>query len=229
MAPRDLPTRLSRRAGRAGVFIPEDLADRLVAYYELLVRWNRKINLTSLDNPDEAIDRLLLEPLIAARHMPSPREFLMDVGSGGGSPAIPLKLAFPETALTMVEVKTRKSAFLREACRQLQLERTRVENARYEELLAHPDLHEAHDVISLRAVRVESKVLLTLQAFLRPGGTVMLFRGPGGPDAPTSVVPPLEFTATHPLIESLRSRVTLLSKRVVGTASYVPRGTALRT
>jgi 16S rRNA G527 N7-methylase RsmG len=60
VAPRDFRTRLSRRAARAGVFIPEDLADRLVAYYELLVRWNRKINLTSLDNPDEAIDRLLL-------------------------------------------------------------------------------------------------------------------------------------------------------------------------
>jgi 16S rRNA (guanine527-N7)-methyltransferase len=226
VAPRDFRTRLSRRAARAGVFIPEDLADRLVAYYELLVRWNRKINLTSLDNPDEAIDRLLLEPLIAARHLPTLRGRLMDVGSGGGSPAIPLKLATPEFDLTMVEVKTRKSAFLREACRQLQLERARVENARYEELLAHPELHEAHDVISLRAVRVESKVLLTLQAFLKPGGAFMLFRGPGGPDAPTSVVPPLEFTATHPLIESLRSRLTVLSKRIVGAASYVPRGTS---
>lgn len=208
------------------MFIAEELSDRLVAYYELLVRWNRKINLTSLEDPDEAIDRLLLEPLIAARYLPSPSSKVMDVGSGGGSPAIPLKLAIPGIELTMVEVKARKSAFLREACRQLRLEHARVENARYEELLTHPELHEAHDVVCLRAVRVESKVLLTLQAFLRPGGTLMLFRGPGGPDSPTSLVPPLEFTATHPLIESLRSRLTVLSKRIVGTGIHVPRGTS---
>jgi 16S rRNA (guanine527-N7)-methyltransferase len=219
VAPRDFPTRLSRRAGRAGVFIPDDLAERLVAYYELLVRWNRKINLTSLENPDEAIDRLLLEPLIAARYLPWPTSSVMDVGSGGGSPAIPLKLASPGIELTMVEVKARKSAFLREACRQLRLDHTRVENARYEELLARPELHEAYDLVSLRAVRVESRVLNTLQAFLKPGGTVMLFRGPGGPDAPAVFVPPLEFASTHPLIESLRSRLTLLNKRVVGVRS----------
>lgn len=227
MAPRDFPTRLSRRAARAGVFISDDLANRLIAYYELLVRWNRKINLTSLEDADEAIDRLLLEPLIAARHLPSASSRVMDVGSGGGSPAIPLKLAAPGIELTMVEVKARKSAFLREACRQLELDQTRVENARYEELLARPELHEAHDVVSLRAVRVESKVLLTLQAFLRPGGTLMLFRGPGGPEATAMLVPPLEFAATHPLIESLRSRLTLLTKRVVGARPNVPRGTSV--
>ena len=45
------------------MFLADDLAQRLTAYYELLSRWNRKINLTSLENPDEAIDRLLLEPV----------------------------------------------------------------------------------------------------------------------------------------------------------------------
>jgi 16S rRNA (guanine527-N7)-methyltransferase len=215
VAARDFPTRLSRRAGRAGVFIPDELAEQLVKYYELLVRWNRKINLTSLENPDQAIDRLLLEPLIAARYLPSPWSKVMDIGSGGGSPAIPLKLATPGIKLMMVEVKARKSAFLREACRQLRLDHTRVENARYEELLARPELHEAHDVVGLRAVRVESRVLTSLQAFLKPGGTLMLFRGPGGPESP-AFVPPLEFAATYPLIESLRSRLTLLTKRVVG-------------
>ncbi len=67
----------------------------------------------------------------------------MDVGSGGGSPAIPLKLAVPRLRLTMVEAKARKSAFLREAVRHLGLEQRSVETARYEELLARPDLHEA--------------------------------------------------------------------------------------
>jgi 16S rRNA (guanine527-N7)-methyltransferase len=228
MAPRDFRTRLTRRAARSGVFLSDDLTEGLVGYYELLGRWNRKINLTSLDDPDEAIDRLLLEPLIAARYLPAASSEVMDVGSGGGSPAIPLKLAAPGIRLTMVEVKARKSAFLREGIRHLRLSDTRVETIRYEELLARPELHEAYDVVCLRAVRVESKVLQTLQAFLKPKGQMMLFRGAGGPDAPTTIVPPLEFTATHPLVESLRSRITLLTKRNVGARQDVSRGTSER-
>ena len=76
--------------------IPEPLASQLVVYYQLLSHWNRKINLTSLSDPDEAVDRLLLEPVAAAAVLPANRA-LIDLGSGGGSPAIPLALALGAT------------------------------------------------------------------------------------------------------------------------------------
>ena len=63
MAPRDFSTRLTRRAARAGLFINDDLVRSWPTFYALLSRWNQKINLTSLADPDEAIDRLILEPL----------------------------------------------------------------------------------------------------------------------------------------------------------------------
>lgn len=218
MPSRDVRSRLVRRAARANLFLANELADRLTAYYELLSRWNRKINLTSIDNVDEAIDRLLLEPLAAVRHFPGPVHRVMDVGSGGGSPAIPFKLALPDISLTMVEVKARKSAFLREAIRQLRLDRAEVENTRYEELLARPELHEAYDLLSLRAVRTETRVLTSLQAFLAAGGSLVLFRGPEGPAEPSTVVPPLEWSGTYPLVETLQSRMTVLTKRRIGAA-----------
>src|SRR4029079_8095378 len=133
------------------------------------------------------------------------------IGSGGGSPAIPMKLCAPTVELTMVEAKARKSAFLREAVRTLRLERTTVETARYEELLARPELHESFDVLSLRAVRVEVRTLFTLQAFVKRGGLLFLFRGPSGPDVP-DVVPPLRWRGTFPLVERLQGRLTLLEK-----------------
>lgn len=228
MAPRDFPTRLTRRATRAGLSITDDLVARLDTFYALLSRWNQKINLTSLSDPDEAIDRLILEPLLAARHVPATAQKLMDIGSGGGSPAIPLKLALPKLGLTMVEAKARKSAFLREAIRQLGLTEAQVETSRAEELLARPDLHEAFQVLTMRAVRVEARVLHTVQAFLASGGRVLLFRGSSGPSEPTVIVPPLEWQETHPLVDSLQSRVTILVKRVIGTAAHVPRGTLPR-
>ena len=215
MRPHDVRSRLVRRAAKNNIFIGDPLADRLAAYYELLARWNRKINLTSLDNLDEAIDRLLLEPLAASRFIPASANSLMDVGSGGGSPAVPLKLAVPRLKVTMVESKARKSAFLREAVRHLSLDNVQVETARYEELLARPELHEAHDVVSLRAVRIEARVLTSLQAFLAPEGVILLFRGPSGPQIPAALVPPLEWTATHPLVEVLQSRLTILTKRQI--------------
>jgi 16S rRNA (guanine527-N7)-methyltransferase len=213
--PYDVRSRLVRRAAKNNLFISDPLAESLSAYYELLARWNRKINLTSIENLDEAIDRLLLEPLAASRSFPPSATLLMDVGSGGGSPAIPFKLAIPRLKLTMVEAKARKSAFLREAIRHLELTDTVVENARYEELLARPELHEAQHVVSLRAVRIEARVLTSLQAFVAPSGVIMLFRGPEGPQIPASLVPPLEWTSTNPLLDSLQSRLTLLTKRQI--------------
>jgi 16S rRNA (guanine527-N7)-methyltransferase len=223
VAPIAFRTRLGRRASKAGIFLAPDLISQLVAFYELLERWNRKINLTALDDPDLAIDRLLLEPVVAARHLPvSPEVKLLDVGSGGGSPAIPLALAAaPQTDLTMVEVKTRKSAFLREAIRTLALPSARVENARFEELLPRPELHEQFDTVSIRAVRVDPKVLMTLQAFLRPEGLMFLFRGSAGSAEPKLVMPPLVWVATVPLIATLGSRVSILRK--VATSASVPR------
>lgn len=199
--------------------VSADLAAQLETYYRLLATWNQRINLTSLnltEATDEAFDRLLIEPLVAARHVPATVERMLDVGSGGGSPAIPLTLAAPRVQLLMVESKTRKSVFLREAIRALALDGADVATARFEELLARPDLHESHDLVTIRAVRVESRVLMGLQAFLKPGGLLFLFRGPGPGDPGETLTPPLTWRATFPLVESLRSRLVVLEKRRLG-------------
>lgn len=206
MTEREFRKRLTRRGRLAHApAVTPDLASALWTYFELLFRWNAKINLTSLteDKPDEAIDRLLIEPLIAARHLPAPDSRVVDVGSGGGSPAIPLKLASPGSPIVMVESKARKSAFLREAARQLRLTNAEVATARVEELLTRPDLHESASVVTLRAVRLDLKMLTGLQAFLKPGGLVFLFRT-AAVEAPLAVAPTLRQRETVPLSDAAR-------------------------
>src|ERR671919_21627 len=95
----------------------------------------------------------------------------------------------------------------REAVRDLGLAHVDVETSRFEELLARPELHEALDLLTIRAVRVEPKTLVTLQAFLKPGGQLFLFRGPGGGDVAESLTPALSWLATYPLVDALRSRL----------------------
>jgi 16S rRNA (guanine527-N7)-methyltransferase len=225
---REFQDRLSRRARRAGLTMPRELGGRLEVYYRLLTTWNSKINLTGLDLLDptpETLDRLLIEPVVAARYVPVGARTLIDIGSGGGSPALPFALATPSLALVMVESKTRKSVFLREAVRALGLRDVEVATARFEELLARPDLHEHHDLLTIRAVRIETRVLMSLQAFVRPGGHLLLFRGTVASTDPAEAVhPPLAWKATYPLIEALGSRLVILEKRTIGRGS-VPRGT----
>jgi 16S rRNA (guanine527-N7)-methyltransferase len=208
----DTYARLLRRAKRLGVTIPTPLGRSLAAYLDLLFLWNRKINLTALTDPEEAVDRLLLEPVIAARHLPTRTGVLMDVGSGGGSPAIPLKLTEPGLTLHMVESKTRKAAFLHEAVRQLALGSVTIHTARFEELLSKPELHEAADTLTIRAVRVDQKALLGLQAFVKPGGSVLLFRGPYREGEALKAPPPLVWEASHPLSDTLQSRLEVFRK-----------------
>ena len=219
MKGREFRDRLRRRAKRAAISLDSTLEDHLERYYTLLTKWNSKINLTSRlegTEEDEAIDRLLMEPLVAAQHVAPGMTRAIDIGSGGGSPAIPLLLALPRLHMRMVESKTRKAVFLREAVRALELGRADVETSRFEELLTRPELHEGLDLVTLRAVRVEPRTLLSLQAFLRPGGQLFLFRGPGGTDIADSLTPPLSWLATYPLVNALRSRLVILKKNSIG-------------
>lgn len=222
MSAREFRDRLRRRARRAGVDLTSGLAESLARYYALLAKWNAKINLTSFRlepaGQDEAVDRLLIEPVIAARHIAPSASSVIDIGSGGGSPAIPLVLAAPRLHLRMVESKTRKAVFLREALRELDLGRAEVETSRFEELLTRPELHEGVDLLTIRAVRVEPRTLVGLQAFIKPGGQLFLFRGPGGANVVDAVNPPLSWSATYPLVESLRSRLVVLKKTPIGRA-----------
>lgn len=216
MASREFRERLRRRAKVAGLTLDVSLIEKLEVYYQLLTKWNAKINLTAFkltpEGDETAIDRLLIEPVVAARYVAENARTLLDAGSGGGSPAIPLKLASENLHLRMVEVKTRKAVFLREAVRALGLRDAEVETSRFEELLPRSELHEALDLVSIRAVRIETRTLLTLQAFLRTGGKLLLFRGSSRSELEDSPPPPLSWMATYPLVDSLHSKLVVLSK-----------------
>ncbi len=162
----------------------------------MLARWNATINLTSLlldGFPDATLNRLVAEPLIASKYMPSSGSVAgatwFDLGSGGGSPAIPLKLVCPTPALTMVESKERKGAFLREAVRELQLPGTDVLSERIEESYAVNV-----EIITVRAVYGNQVLADAVGRMLSASGTVLVFAS-ARPDFPG-----LQVTTEVPLI-----------------------------
>jgi len=201
---------LADRAEHARLPLAEPTASRLVAYYQLLSHWNRKINLTSLSDPAEAVDRLLLEPIAAARSLPHWTE-LIDLGSGGGSPAVPLALATGAPFLVMVESRVRKAAFLREVLRELGLPGT-VESRRFQDLAATPGFAGAFGLLSVRAVRLDSDLFTTVSGLLRPDGMAGLFRAMDAEDPPAGLPPTLQWLGSHQLIPASHSALTILQR-----------------
>lgn len=155
------------------------MLEPLEAYFRLLAQWNAKINLTALPTEaptDETFDRLLIEPLAAARQVSDAPGAWFDLGSGGGSPAIPLKIARPALKLTMIESKARKTAFLREAIRVIGLEGATAVNERFQETAARPEHSEVADWVTVRAVKADSELFATASQLLRRTGRLLLFR-----------------------------------------------------
>jgi 16S rRNA (guanine527-N7)-methyltransferase len=174
---REFRERLSRRARRARVVLPEGVLAPFETYFRLLAKWNLKINLTALplQSPtDTTFDRLFIEPLAAGALVHDAAGTWFDLGSGGGSPALPLKMIRPSLSLTLVESKARKAAFLREVVRALKLPETEVANVRFEELQANSDA----DVVTVRAVRPDHSLLGVSARLLRIGGHLVLFGKP---------------------------------------------------
>jgi 16S rRNA (guanine527-N7)-methyltransferase len=214
---REFRDRLARRARRANVTASAALVQALETYFTLLARWNVKINLTALplDPPtDEAFDRLLVEPLAAARHVGNEPLVWFDLGSGGGSPAVPLKLSRPVLQLTMVESKARKAAFLRECVRTLALDRTAVENQRFEDLIAGDGRRASAQLVTVRAVRTDAVLFKTAAELLADGGRLMLFSQRADPRPPIRRTtsrrqhqesPGLSYEETFPLVDTGRS------------------------
>ena len=173
---------ISIRAAAARVEVDANAIAALEAYYDLLSHWNKRINLTALplEMPTEpAIDRLLIEPLSAAHELLTSDETWVDLGSGGGSPAIPMKVIRPRTSLTMVESKSKKAAFLREAVRELGLPATAVMECRFAALESRVEMAGRAALVTVRGVRQDDEVFGTAAAILMPKGRLALFSSAG--------------------------------------------------
>lgn len=179
MTSREFRDRLIRRARHTTADLPPEIFEPLEAYFRLLRQWNATINLTALPMrvpTDETFDRLLVEPLAAARQVANTPATWFDMGSGGGSPAIPIKIARPALKLTMIESRTRKAAFLREAVRVIQLAGTTVASERFEEVASRAENAGSADLVTVRAVKPDSHLSDAVTRLLNENGRLLLFR-----------------------------------------------------
>jgi 16S rRNA (guanine527-N7)-methyltransferase len=202
-------------ATRRGVELRAHTVAQYAKYLALLAKWNRRINLTALPlepATGEAIDRLLLEPAIAAKLVKEDDHSMIDLGSGGGSPALPFHVEHPRLLVRMVESRARKCAFLSEAARELGLVNATVTNARFDALIGLVPAASV-DIVSMRAVRLDDDLVAIVRHVLKPAGRVFRFTSSEPFDSPSaSHTFGLRLDSSHTLFEDQRSRLDVLAQ-----------------
>lgn len=130
-----LKQRLLGGAAQMGVTISDTQADLLIAYIELFHKWNKTYNLSSIRDIESQVDRHLLDSLSVAPYIEATS--VIDVGTGGGLPGIPLAILYPQKNFTLLDSAGKKTRFLFQVKTLLGLENVTVENRRVENY--HPD------------------------------------------------------------------------------------------
>ncbi|MGC2300880.1 MAG: 16S rRNA (guanine(527)-N(7))-methyltransferase RsmG [Acidobacteriaceae bacterium] len=158
------------RFGVAANGLDARVVEQFEAYLVLLVKWNARMNLTSVRKPEEMVRRHFFESIFAARHIPKQAKTLLDFGSGAGFPGIPIAICRPKIGVTLAESQGKKATFLREAVRTLGL-KAEVWAGRVEDL---PE-ERVFDAVTLRAVDKMAAASKAAVVRLVAGGWLAVF------------------------------------------------------
>jgi len=149
--------------------------DLINIYLRELWEWNKKINLTGLTSRERILRELLIDSLIPSPYLPEEGN-LLDVGSGAGFPAIPLKIYRPRLKMHLMEVNSKKISFLKQVIRITNLDDIETIRGRIEKdgtLLRS----EGYDIITARALADLSRTLTWCAPHLKTGGLILTFKG----------------------------------------------------
>ena len=146
---------------------------QIATYLELLLRWNRKMNLTAIRTPEECVTRHFGESLYLSRTVELSGS-LLDVGTGAGFPGLALRIVFPELATTLLEPVAKKRAFLKEVARACEFSSVEVRPERLEDFVRAEDAPR-FDTITARAVGRLDRLIPKALRVLTPRGRICLW------------------------------------------------------
>ncbi len=153
-----------------GITFTEQQYQQLNDYVALLAKWNRVYNLTSVRNIDEMVSRHLLDSLTILPYLSDGR--LLDIGSGGGLPGIPVAIARPDLAVTLLDSNSKKTRFLQQVKAELGLENVTVVHARVEQASLSQ-----FDLITARAFATIADIIALAKQHCADAGQLLLMKG----------------------------------------------------
>jgi len=167
--------KLIEGAGKLGIEFNARQVKQFELYYQELIEWNRKINLTAITDYSSVqvkhfLDSLTITLALPGEEAEKPDFNIVDIGTGAGFPGLPLKILFPQPRLVLIEPTTKKTAFLHHLIHKLELENVEVLNSRAEEAAHLPPYREQFSLVLSRAVALLPTLVELTLPFCRIGG-----------------------------------------------------------
>jgi 16S rRNA (guanine527-N7)-methyltransferase len=157
--------------GELGLVIPQEVQERLLAYLQLIVKWNRVHNLTAIRDISGMVNAHLLDSLAVVPYLSA--QSILDIGSGAGLPGIPLALAWPQSKVTLLDSNHKKAAFLRQASIELGMQNVVVVCERVESWQSDTPF----DLVISRAYSDMAEFVRVAARFSQAGGTLAAMKG----------------------------------------------------
>lgn len=163
----------------AGFVLSERQTEQFRQYFELLIDWNQRINLTAIEDPVDVVDKHFIDSVLTMKVSGSlAGKRLIDVGTGAGFPGVPLKIMAPELSLCLFDSLQKRINFLTELCSSLDLSDVEMVHGRAEEFGRNSDYREQYDLATARAVAKLPVLAELCLPFVKVGGVFIALKGP---------------------------------------------------
>lgn len=171
-------------ASQLGVTVSQDQAGQFALHGRWLMEWNRRINLTAITDPQQIAVKHFLDAIAPLHHMPDQGQ-LLDIGTGGGFPGIPLKIMRPDQPMILIDSVRKKINFVKHVIRQLSLSHIQAHHTRAEALCEDPGMGK-YTVVICRALADPDRAVRLAAPLLTSNGKIVLYQGPNEGKAASS-------------------------------------------
>lgn len=168
---------VKQKAQEIGYTLQKEQLEQFFTYKELLIEWNKKMNLTAIEQEEDIITKHFIDSLSIASYIPDTTK-IIDIGTGAGFPGIPLKILKKDLSITLLDSLNKRITFLEEVIRNLSLENIQAVHARAEELAHKEEYREQYDIAVSRAVAPMHTLLEYMLPYVKIGGKCICMKGP---------------------------------------------------
>ena len=169
---------LLKQAELSHIELTDEQVQKLTRYYELLIEWNEKMNLTALTEPDDVALKHFCDSILLLNYADIPKNSsLIDVGTGAGFPSVPVKIVRPDIKLCLLDSLNKRLTFLKEVVSELELDDVEIVHSRAEDGAKNAKLREKFDFATSRAVAQLNVLTEYCLPYVKVGGAFIAMKG----------------------------------------------------